>query len=51
MQKDTARGNDGLTKKFYETFWNELKEIFVYSVSETKDVQMHFKYISKTSYH
>ena len=29
-------GNGGLTKGFYETFWNELKEIFVGSVSEAK---------------
>ena len=27
----------GLTKEFYETFWNELKEIFIDSVSETKE--------------
>ena len=26
-------GNDGLTKKFYETFWNELKERFMISIS------------------
>ena len=25
------------TKEFYETFWNELKEIFINSVSETKE--------------
>ena len=30
-------GNDGLRKKFYETFWNELKEIFIESVSQTKE--------------
>ena len=26
-----------LTKEFHETFWNELKEIFIDSVSETKE--------------
>ena len=26
-----------LTKKVFEKFWNELKEIFVSSVSETKE--------------
>ena len=37
MQNDKSPGNDGLTKEFYETFWNELKEIFVDSVLETKE--------------
>ena len=37
MQSDKYPGNDGLTKEFYETFWNELKEIFVDTVSETKE--------------
>ena len=37
MQNDRSPGNDGLTKKFYETFWNELKEIFIESVSQTKE--------------
>ena len=37
MQSDKSPGNDGLTKEFYETFWTELKEIFVYSVSEAKE--------------
>ena len=37
MQNDKTPGNDGLTKEFHETFWNELKEIFIDSVSETKE--------------
>ena len=37
MQNDKSPGNDGLTKEFYETFWNELKEIFVDSVLEAKE--------------
>ena len=32
MQIDKSPGNDRLTKEFCETFWNELKEIFVDSV-------------------
>ena len=34
MQSDKSPGNDGLTK---ETFWTELKEIFVDSVSVAKE--------------
>ena len=36
MQNDKSSGNNGLTKEFYEIFWNELKGIFVDSVLETK---------------
>ena len=34
--KMKSPGNDGLTKKLYDTFWNEFKETFVGSVSEAK---------------
>ena len=37
MQNEKSPGNDGLTKELYETFWNELKEILIGSVSETKE--------------
>ena len=37
MQSDKSPGNDGLTREFHETFRIELKEIFVYSVSEAKE--------------
>ena len=34
---DKFPGNDGLTKEFYETFWNELKKIFVDSLTKNKE--------------
>ena len=37
MQNDKSLGNDGSTNKFYETFWNELNEIFLDSVLEAKE--------------
>ena len=29
MQSDAPPSIDGLTKEFYETFWDKIKEIFV----------------------
>ena len=37
MQSNKSPGNDGLTKQFYETFWTEMKGIFVDFVSEAKE--------------
>ena len=37
MRNNKSPGNDDLTKEFYETFWNELKEIFVDSLLEAKE--------------
>ena len=37
MQKAKYPGNDGLWKEFNKRFWNELKDIFVDSVLETKE--------------
>ena len=42
MENDKSPSNDGLTKEFHETFCNQLKEIFVSSVSEAK--KKAFKY-------
>ena len=49
MQNDKSPGSDGLIENFYETFWNELKEIFIDSVSETKE-KRHLS-TSQTGYH
>ena len=48
MQSEKTPG--GLTKKFFETFWNELKEIFVDSLLVAKEKKP-FKHISKIGYH
>ena len=32
MQNEKSPGNEGLTTEFYETFWDDLKEIFLNSV-------------------
>ena len=37
MQNNKTPGNDGLTKEFYETFWNEIKHIFLKSLKQAKE--------------
>ena len=37
MQNNKIPGNDGLTKEFYETFWNEIKYVFLKSLKQTKE--------------
>ena len=37
MQNNKAPGNDGLTKEFYETFWNEIKYVFLKSLKQAKE--------------
>ena len=34
MQNNETAGNDGLTKEFYETFWNEIKYPFLKSLKQ-----------------
>ena len=36
-QNNKTPGNDGLTKEFYETFWNEIKYIFLKSLKEANE--------------
>ena len=40
MLNDKSPGNNGLAKELYETFYSELREIFIDSSSETKE-QVH----------
>ena len=37
MQNNKTPGNDGLTKEFYETFWNEIKLVFLKSLKQAKE--------------
>ena len=36
MQNNKIRGNDGLTKEFFEGFWDKIKELFIMLVTEAK---------------
>ena len=36
MENNKFLGNDGLTKEFYCTFWNEIKNIFINSLRGSK---------------
>ena len=37
MKNDKPAGNDGLTKEFYVTFWNDIKATFVSSLKQDKE--------------
>ena len=37
MKNDKPAGNDGLTKEFYVTFWNDIKATFVSSLKQGKE--------------
>ena len=37
MQNNKTPGNDGLTKEFYEAFWNEIKLVFLKSLKQAKE--------------
>ena len=36
MQNNKSPGSDGLTKEFYEGFWDEIKELIFASVTKAK---------------
>ena len=36
MKNNKSPGKDGLTKEFYEGFWDEIKELFIASATEAK---------------
>ena len=38
MQNAKSPGNDGLAKECHETFWDDLKEIFVNSLRDAKEI-------------
>ena len=37
MQNNKSPGNDRLTKEFHETFWNEIKNPFMNSITEARE--------------
>ena len=39
MQNSKSPGNDGLSKEFYETFWEELKKPFMYAIQKSYNIK------------
>ena len=39
MQNNKSPGNDGLSKKFYETFWEEVKKPFMYAAQKSYNIK------------
>ena len=37
MENDKSSGNNGLTKKFYVTFWDDIKATFISSLKQAKE--------------
>ena len=36
IPNNKSLGNDGLSKKFYETFWEDIKDVFIKSLKQAK---------------
>ena len=36
MLNNKSPGNDGLSKEFYETFWEDIKDVFINSMKQAK---------------
>ena len=39
MQNNKSPDNDGLSKEFYETFWEELKKPFMYAIQKSYNIK------------
>ena len=39
MENDKSSGNNGLTKKFYVTFWDDIKATFISSLKQAKEMK------------
>ena len=48
MPNHKTPGKDGLSKEFYETFWEDIEDVFINSLKQVK-IEDSLKYITKTS--
>ena len=39
MQNNKSPGNDGLSKEFYEIFWEKLKKPFMYAIQKSYNIK------------
>ena len=50
MKNNKTPGNDGLTKEFYKTVWDELKTPLIESFNQTLHTKI-YQHFRKTSFH